>query len=160
MGMTQDMKERKTLARVDDDSRRRKVEIAREIIYEKNYAVDNNNVEAILSPESLVPTAVGLVWAYRNTETERLSQNAFSRKLGPLGFNMFQMFVVDLMHEVELNVLKGLFIHLLRILNSVDSALVIELDRRYIRIHHNILLSRHWLLFEGSDKYQALAKTP
>ncbi len=61
MGMTQDMKERKTLARVDDDSRRHKVEIAREIIYEKNYAVDNNNVEAILSPESLVPTAVGLV---------------------------------------------------------------------------------------------------
>jgi hypothetical protein len=41
------------------------------------------------------------------------------------------MFVVDLMHEVELNVFKSLFIHLLRILNSVDNALVVELDRRY-----------------------------
>jgi len=54
------MKERKTLARVDDEIRRQKVELARDIIYNKNYAVDNENVEAILKPESLVPTAVGI----------------------------------------------------------------------------------------------------
>lgn len=61
MGMRQDMKERKTLARVDDDDRRRKIELARDIIYKKNYAVDNANVEAILKPQSLVPTDVSLV---------------------------------------------------------------------------------------------------
>ena len=55
------MKERKTLARVDDDDRRCKIELARDIIYKKNYAVDNANVEAILKPQSLVPTDVSLV---------------------------------------------------------------------------------------------------
>jgi len=60
MGMKQDMKERKTLARVDDEKRRHKIELAREIIYKKNYAVDNENVEALLRPESLVPTAVSV----------------------------------------------------------------------------------------------------
>jgi hypothetical protein len=58
MGMPQDMKERVTLARVDDEERRRKIGIARDIIYEKNYAVDNVNVEALLKNQSLVPTSV------------------------------------------------------------------------------------------------------
>jgi len=52
------MKERVTLARVDDEERRRKIGIARDIIYEKNYAVDNANVEALLKNQSLVPTSV------------------------------------------------------------------------------------------------------
>lgn len=43
---------------------------------------------------------------------------------------MFPMFVVDLMHEFELGVWKALFIHLIRILESVDATLVCELDRR------------------------------
>ena len=130
MGMVQDMKERKTLARVDDEIRRRKVELARDIIYNKNYAVDNANVEAILKPESLVPTAVSDNLSTSWQELINYSQNAFSSKLGPLGFNMFKMFVFDLMHEVELNVWKGLFIHILRMLDSVDNALLHELDRR------------------------------
>jgi len=41
------------------------------------------------------------------------------------------MFVVDLMHEFELNVWKGLFIHLLRILDSQGGALLHELDHWY-----------------------------
>jgi hypothetical protein len=59
-------------------------------------------------------------------------QNAFSNRLGCLGFNLFLMLVVDLMHEFELGVWKALFIHLLRILNAVDKALINELDRRYV----------------------------
>jgi len=39
--------------------------------------------------------------------------------------------VVDLMHEIELNVWKAIFIHLLRILDCNDEALKHELDRRY-----------------------------
>jgi hypothetical protein len=58
MGMPRDMKQRETLARVDDEARRRKIHIAREIIYEKQYAVDNGNVEALLQEQSLVPTSV------------------------------------------------------------------------------------------------------
>jgi hypothetical protein len=57
-------------------------------------------------------------------------QNAFSKKFSSLGFNHYDMFVVDLMHEFELGVWKALFIHLLRILEAVDKTLVNELDRR------------------------------
>jgi hypothetical protein len=58
MGMKHDMKQRETLARVDDKSQRRKVATARDIIYNKNYAVNTNNVETLLMPQSLVPTTV------------------------------------------------------------------------------------------------------
>jgi hypothetical protein len=57
-------------------------------------------------------------------------QNAFSEKLAPLGFSFFSMLVVDLMHDFELGVWKSLFIHLVRILMSVDKNLVHELDHR------------------------------
>jgi len=40
------------------------------------------------------------------------------------------MLVVDLMHEVELNVWKALFIHLMRILDCLNEGLKHELDRR------------------------------
>jgi hypothetical protein len=58
-------------------------------------------------------------------------QNAFSQKLARFGFNLFNIFVVDFMHEIELGVWKELFLHLLRILHAAggDSALG-ELDRR------------------------------
>jgi hypothetical protein len=61
MGMVLDMKQRKTLARVDDDTRRWKVDTARNIIYQKNFAVDTNAVEELLQPQSLVPTAVSVL---------------------------------------------------------------------------------------------------
>jgi hypothetical protein len=40
------------------------------------------------------------------------------------------MFVVDLMHDFELGMWRAIFIHLLRILDSKDGNLLIELDRR------------------------------
>jgi len=43
---------------------------------------------------------------------------------------MYGMFVVDLMHEWEIGVWKALFLHLLRILGSLDESLLVELDRR------------------------------
>jgi hypothetical protein len=36
----------------------------------------------------------------------------------------------DVMHEIELGGWKALFIHLLRILQSIDERLIVELDRR------------------------------
>jgi hypothetical protein len=59
MGMVRDMRQRVTLARVDDDANRHRVETARDIIYKKNYAVDSTAVEAILKEELLVPSSVG-----------------------------------------------------------------------------------------------------
>ena len=49
-----------------------------------------------------------------------------------LGFNLFNIFIIDLLHEFELGVWKALFIHLLRILDSVSPALLTELDHRYV----------------------------
>lgn len=45
---------------------------------------------------------------------------------------MFDIFVVDFLHEVELGVWKSLFIHLMRILQEVNPTLIHELDRRYV----------------------------
>lgn len=60
MGKVQDMKNRKILARVDDEKRRRMIGTARDIIYNKHYAVDSDKVEAILKEHSLVPTVVSV----------------------------------------------------------------------------------------------------
>jgi hypothetical protein len=58
MGMRLDMRQRTTLARIDNEDRRQKIDSARNIIYNKNYAVDTENVETLLQPQSLVPTSV------------------------------------------------------------------------------------------------------
>ena len=42
------------------------------------------------------------------------------------------MFLVDIMHDFELGEWRAVFIHLLRILESVDANLLTELDRRYV----------------------------
>lgn len=58
LGTPRDMLQRTALARVDNDDRKRKVGIAREIIYNKNSAIHNDHVEAYLQGQSLVPTTV------------------------------------------------------------------------------------------------------
>ncbi|KAI0054211.1 hypothetical protein BV25DRAFT_1817308 [Artomyces pyxidatus] len=108
------MQQRRTLARVDNAQRRAHISSARKLIYQDEYAVNSEAVEKILKAESLVPT-----------------DNAFSKKLSPFGFNVFDMLLVDLMHEIELGVWKDLFIHLIRLLDAVDKTLKFELDRRY-----------------------------
>lgn len=40
------------------------------------------------------------------------------------------MLLPDLMHEVELGVWRSLFMHLIRMLESMDESFLIELDRR------------------------------
>jgi hypothetical protein len=54
------------------------------------------------------------------------------------------MMVVDLMHEVELNVWKAIFIHLLRILDCENEALKHELDRRYELFHAEAMATTHY----------------
>jgi hypothetical protein len=58
LGMKLDMKQRCTLARMDDENRRSKINTARDIIYNKNFAINSKYVEALLKQESLVPTDV------------------------------------------------------------------------------------------------------
>lgn len=134
-GTKQDRKDRERLERGDCRRYRHIVTIARAAILgkdkvgkERNYAVDSAYVERLLKPESLVPT---LVRPFLTTVTDLTlpGQNAFSDP-NLLGLNFFGMFLVDLMHEVELGVWKALLIHLLRILESLDGQLLNELDYR------------------------------
>lgn len=58
MGREQDMKERKTIPRVDDDDRKRRINETRNLIYNKKTAVSGNAVEDLLKYDSLVPISV------------------------------------------------------------------------------------------------------
>jgi hypothetical protein len=61
LGMSRDMAQRETLARVDDVQRRCTVSTARRLIYEKNLQVNSTAVENLLRETSLVPTAVSKI---------------------------------------------------------------------------------------------------
>lgn len=58
-----------------------------------------------------------------------LVQNAFSKRLD---LDISETMVVDFMHEVESGDWRAIFIHLIRILTSLDPSLVNEMDRRYV----------------------------
>lgn len=58
LGMVRDRQQRSTLQRLDDQGRQYKIEKARHLIYERNYAVDSSAVNKLLKAESLVPTSV------------------------------------------------------------------------------------------------------
>ena len=45
-----------------------------------------------------------------------------------MGFDFFLMLVVDLLHEFELGIWKAVFIHLLRMLDSLPKSKIAELD--------------------------------
>lgn len=56
-----DMQQRDVLSRHDTEDRRAKIASARRLIYEGQYVVDTPQVEALLKPESLVPTIVSIL---------------------------------------------------------------------------------------------------
>ncbi|KAG6916135.1 hypothetical protein DXG01_008326 [Tephrocybe rancida] len=116
MGTMSDMETRASHVR-DHEVDRELVAEARAHVYGHNYAVKSDKVELLLKPTSLLP-----------------SKNAFSDRLSALGFNFYQMLVVDLLHEFELGVWRALLIHLIRLLYAIDSSKVDELDRRYRQV--------------------------
>jgi hypothetical protein len=64
------------------------------------------------------------------------------------------MLVVDLMHEVELGVWKNLFIHLIRILYSINPALVNEMDRQFVSLSAFKVQSSVLILVTDIDRCQ------
>ncbi|KAF4622074.1 hypothetical protein D9613_008985 [Agrocybe pediades] len=114
IGTKLDMKRREQLRRVDDDHRRSKVEQARKLIYTKGYSPGSERVSDILESMSLSPT-----------------RNAFSVRLSESGFNFYEMFAPDLMHEFELGVWKATFTHLIRILHAKGGESIQILNQRY-----------------------------
>ncbi|KIJ90122.1 hypothetical protein K443DRAFT_15498 [Laccaria amethystina LaAM-08-1] len=113
VGTECDKVQRKLSARTNDNVYQEKIREAQALIYGKNWAVESAPVQRILKPQSLVPTL-----------------NAFSERFPNFLFNFFEIFHVDFMHEVELGVWRALFLHLLRILDTVAGATDI-LDFRF-----------------------------
>jgi hypothetical protein len=80
-------------------------------------------------------------------------KNAFVEAFKAIGidFDRFALLVVDMLHELELGVWKDFFTHLLRILFSLGSEVIAELNRRCV-----------WLLgfISGINIYTAFVKFP
>ncbi|KAG8755030.1 hypothetical protein FRC12_011020 [Ceratobasidium sp. 428] len=117
LGLPNDMNTRRTF-RKDDLVQKSKVLEARRLIYHDGYVVNSTLVENILSNTSSVPTI-----------------NAFSARL-PLSpsFDIHQMLVPDLLHEVELGVWKSLFAHLIRMLHTCGPHAIAIFDSRFRKI--------------------------
>ncbi|KAJ7076247.1 hypothetical protein B0H15DRAFT_790815 [Mycena belliarum] len=117
LGTDADAKVRVDAIRRDDSLRREKVAAARKLIYEDGYVVNSARVEDLLKSESLVPT-----------------ENAFTKRLEGLDFDIFDALVVDFLHETELGDFKSIIKHLVRILNTLGPDVVNEFNERYRQV--------------------------
>lgn len=63
-------------------------------------------------------------------------QSAFSLRLFEHGFNFYQMFVPDLMHEFELGVWKAIFTHCMRILHAHGNETISILNSRSVEFNN------------------------
>ncbi|KAF7291340.1 hypothetical protein MIND_01278500 [Mycena indigotica] len=86
---------------------------ARYFIYRAQRVIKGKQIEGILQPESWVPT-----------------ENAFL-KMESFTWDMYRMLAPDLMHEFELGVWKGAFVHLIRILYAHGGDAITNLNLRY-----------------------------
>ncbi|EEB97945.1 hypothetical protein MPER_02637, partial [Moniliophthora perniciosa FA553] len=89
---------------------------AQKYMYEYGLGPESARVKSLLDADSLTPT-----------------RNAFSERLLPLGFNVYHLLVNDVLHEIELGVLKAFMIHCIRELYSQNDNSVAELDDRFRR---------------------------
>ncbi|KAG6808360.1 hypothetical protein H0H92_004378, partial [Tricholoma furcatifolium] len=102
--------------RTDSLIEQNRVEKARVKIFKHGYVADGKPIDNILK-DSKTPI-----------------RNAFSRLLLPNGENFYNLFVVDVLHEIELGVIKHTFAHLIRMLYTLGAGSVAQLDRNYRRI--------------------------
>ena len=139
MGRDDDRKRREELRRYDDAERRKKVDEAREWVYDKGYAITGDKVEDLLKDQSMIPTKVFASTSTYMRVSMLFIQNAFSSLLSPFGFDFHKMLTVDLLHEVELGVWKALLTHLIRMLNFCGADKVREFDERYASLYMDTL---------------------
>jgi hypothetical protein len=132
LGTSRDRARREKQARSHDHLVQDEICRARELIYQRTgYAVNSQAVDNLLKSRSLVPTVASTLQnMYAVPNLQGGFQNTFSHRLAPFGVNHYRLFVVDLMHEVELGVWKAVFTHLIRILHVVGAQRVDELNHR------------------------------
>ncbi|EJF60787.1 hypothetical protein DICSQDRAFT_147740 [Dichomitus squalens LYAD-421 SS1] len=69
-------------------------------------------------------------WIFEDGTAPDGTHSAFSWRFASFGFNVYKLFVPDLMHEFELGVWKGTFTHLIRILIAEARDGIQKLDER------------------------------
>ncbi|KAF8348458.1 hypothetical protein F5887DRAFT_1071390 [Amanita rubescens] len=114
MGKKRDIVNRSKQARVDDITTQVRIAGARNAIFESGDSFNSNYIQLATGETSL--TAV---------------RSAFSTRFYEYGFNHYNMFVPDLLHEFELGVWKATFIHLMRILHANGNDSIQNLNKRY-----------------------------
>lgn len=114
---------------------RRTVATAHHRIYKQGYTVNSVAVDGILKERSWVPVVVSKA-KFISSCLDQGIQNAFHEALGD-NFHVSRMLVPDIMHEGDAGNWKNVFTHLLRLIGSVDSVLVVELDRRCVPVPEN-----------------------
>jgi len=121
LGTTEDRQSRLEKPRVDSAEYRTLVKDAQKKLYNEGYAVDGERVDELLKGKSLVPTEVGtrVCAPLKCIPNNKGPQNAFSLALGKFGLDVFKILTVDILHEVELGVGKGVTLHLVRMLETV-----------------------------------------
>ncbi|KAJ3557352.1 hypothetical protein NP233_g11763 [Leucocoprinus birnbaumii] len=113
IGTTVD-EQRRSHKRQDTYERQFDIQTARRMIFREGRGVNSKAVERLLKPLSQTPT-----------------MNAFSAHLSEFGFDYHDIFVPDLLHEVELGTWKAIFAHLVRILHAHGHGSVQMLNKRY-----------------------------
>lgn len=146
---TQNDRKRRKKYRVDNEHYQRKVARAREGIFAKGYKVTGAKVERMLGEESIAPTKVSSQRHYSNQYLFIYFQNAFTSKLSGFGFNLYEMMVVDLLHEFEIGVWKAIFTHLIRILYAFGQDTIQDLNQRFLVIIPPSLIS-----LNGDSRYR------
>jgi len=130
--MQSDQQARTSLACINGPECQFWVSTTWEAIYQDNYDINSAAVEHMLKPQSLVPSSVSIrIHRELLLLIAFVLQNAFSDRLSRFGLNFFLLFLIDLLHEVELGIWKALFVHLLHILEAADETMLYELDRRW-----------------------------
>lgn len=138
MGTKGDLLKRKKI-RIDNQDHRDKIQESLDLIYNQGRAVDTQAIKNLLREHSWVPTAVSLPFHHHLNWCSFLtnpssSQNGFSDRLSQLGFDLYRMFLPDIMHEFDSGVWRSTFIHLIRILSSISESKVYELNRRCVKL--------------------------
>ncbi|TBU36276.1 hypothetical protein BD309DRAFT_1073507, partial [Dichomitus squalens] len=115
MGMKQDMAARVKNARQDTSVIQQLIARVRRWIFEDGTVPDGNSVKKTkLGFLSMTPT-----------------RSAFSQRFASFGLNVYELFVPDLLHEMELGVWKGTFTHLVRMIIAAGGDRVQMLDERF-----------------------------
>ncbi|CDO69624.1 hypothetical protein BN946_scf184851.g12 [Trametes cinnabarina] len=111
-GTPDDMHDRREKQREDTPALRRVIKRARKLLFQ-GASLGSKRIQNLLDSRSLNPI-----------------QSAFSTRLARFGLNHYHLFAPDLMHEFELGVWKGTFMHLLRLLVAQGGTAVQEFNGR------------------------------